>query len=282
MPRRPRAGLFVYLAREAPLAVVLRRGPSAWVRLSRWHTDTDVLEHGQWMQARVYERRSDLSADGSLFLAFVRQTTGQNLPDRDIWLALSGPPWFTALAHWLVGGAYHTGGYFPARGSLWPGFSSNPPDGGAHPAWLTTATGPPPYLDGTPNWTERTVWLNRLLRDGWQCVADASPETWEHDNPAAGLSLEMVLRSDADFTAHDGPHVVDYAVRHGASERVVPIGRATWADWDRRGRLIVARDGRLWHWQRTEALQEIANFNGQTPAPAPAPGWARTWPAPSG
>src|SRR5919198_5909820 len=66
--------LFVYLAREAPVGVVLRRGPSAWVRLSVWHTDTDAFEHGQWFKGRVYERRCDVSADGSLFVYFARKT----------------------------------------------------------------------------------------------------------------------------------------------------------------------------------------------------------------
>src|SRR5262245_32947489 len=41
--------LFVFPARDAPLGLVLRRGPSDWFRLSLWHTDTDRLDHGQWM-----------------------------------------------------------------------------------------------------------------------------------------------------------------------------------------------------------------------------------------
>jgi len=82
--------LFVYLAGDAPIGVVLRRGPSAWVRLSLWHTDTDEFEHGQWMKARVYERRCDLSADGSLFLAFVRGAP--NPGNRDSWLTMHTSP----------------------------------------------------------------------------------------------------------------------------------------------------------------------------------------------
>ena len=50
--------LFVFLARDAPLGLVLRRGPSDWFRLSLWRTDTDALEHGQWLRGRVYERRT--------------------------------------------------------------------------------------------------------------------------------------------------------------------------------------------------------------------------------
>jgi hypothetical protein len=33
------------------------------------------------MKARAYERRCDLSADGSLFFAFVRGATGPGYPD---------------------------------------------------------------------------------------------------------------------------------------------------------------------------------------------------------
>src|SRR5687767_8832105 len=99
--------LFVILAREVPVGVVLRRGPSAWARLSVWRTDADTFEHGQWFRARVYERRCDLSPDGALFAYFARKSglPTPEAPDRqDSWLAVSRPPWFTALALWWVGG----------------------------------------------------------------------------------------------------------------------------------------------------------------------------------
>ncbi|HKG24667.1 MAG TPA: hypothetical protein VKB09_03415, partial [Thermomicrobiales bacterium] len=57
-----------------------------------------------------------------------------------------------------------------------------------------------------------------------------------------------------------------------------PIGRATWADWDWRGRLVVAQDGRLFHWERPGTMRQIADFNPQQPEPEPAPDWAREWP----
>src|SRR5215212_10102385 len=117
MTERPISGagvpcrLHVYLARDAPLAVVLRRGPTAWARLSLWHTDTDAIEHGQWMTGRVYERRCDVSADGALFASFIQRLSGPAPAGQkaDSWLAISRPPWFTALALWFVGGTYYTG-----------------------------------------------------------------------------------------------------------------------------------------------------------------------------
>jgi hypothetical protein len=56
--------LFVISARRAPVAAVLRRGPSKWVQLNVWDTSTDSIEHGQWFHGRIYERRCDLSPDG--------------------------------------------------------------------------------------------------------------------------------------------------------------------------------------------------------------------------
>ena len=94
--------LFVYLARDAPMAVVLSRGPTDWAQLSLWHTDTDTLEHGQWIKGRVYERRSDVSSDGSLFCGFVRQSGGREDNRADTWIAVSRPPYFSALAVWFV------------------------------------------------------------------------------------------------------------------------------------------------------------------------------------
>jgi hypothetical protein len=270
--------LFVYLAREAPVGVVLRRGPSEWARLSLWDTDNDSFEHGQWIKARVYERRCDVSADGSLFAAFVRQG-GMPAGDRkaDSWLALSRPPYFTALGLWFVGSTYHTGGFFPDASSFWPGFTDAPPDIGAVPSWLSMR-GPRdiPYVDGTPEWTDRTVHFNRLLRDGWEKLEDnVRSSLWQHRHRERPLGLLMSQTFESS-TTFGGPYRVEYSVSDGAREHV--IGPATWADWDQKGRLVVASNGALWHWREGRELARIADFNDQTPEPEAAPGWAREWP----
>src|SRR5262249_19012405 len=129
--------LFVYLARTAPLAVVLRRGPSAWTQLSLWHTDTDTFQHGQWFRGRVYEQRCALSPDGALFVAFARKGPVRPRPAAaaDSWVAGSRPPYFTALALWFGGSTYPPGGYFTATGELFVGGTAAP-DQGKLPAWL--------------------------------------------------------------------------------------------------------------------------------------------------
>jgi hypothetical protein len=290
--------LFVYLARQAPRAVVLRRGPTDWARLSVWDTETDRFEHGQWMRGRVYERRSDVSADGQLFAAFVRQSGGRNPAGADSWIALSRPPYFTALAVWYVGGTYHPGAFFPDDKSLWLGYMNEaPPDVGTKPASLHIAAPQPiPYVDGTGEWTERTVHFNRLLRDGWRLAGREPYATlWERPHPAArdsGLGLSRRSLSGGgdsgthveamtlsmvhvleDFSRFGGPYAVDYTITT-ADGREHSLGEATWADWDHRGRLVAARDGRLSEWSEARGWTLIEDFNGQEPDPQPAPGWA--------
>jgi len=269
--------LFVYLAREAPVGVVLRRGPSDWVRLSLWHTDEDRFVLGQWMRARVFERRSDLSSDGQLFVAFVRGSAGPNRGNTDTWVAVSRPPFFTALALWFVGGTYYTGGYFPERQRLWLAWDSPQPDQGRLPSWLKMTSERPPYIDGTNDWTDRTVWINRLLRAGWKRREGAVPETWERLNPGGDMILGMRIVTNLEFRAFGGRYVIEYTVRPVLDGDEIEIGRATWADWDQRGRLILAQGGRLLHWQPA-GITTIADFNDQVPDPQPAPPWATDWP----
>ena len=69
-PERIPARLHVILAREAPKAVVFRRGPSGRVCTVGWDLATDTFTMGQWLKGRIYEYRSDLSPDGELMIYF--------------------------------------------------------------------------------------------------------------------------------------------------------------------------------------------------------------------
>ena len=273
--------LFVYLASNAPIGVVLSRGPTDWAQLSVWHTDSDRVVGGQWIKGRVYERRSDLSADGSLFTAFVRQSNGRDLQGADSWIAVSRPPYFSALAVWFVGGTYHTGGFFPAPDTLWTGYQqTTPPDRGEIPAWLTMRDARDiAYIDRTNEWPDRTVHFNRLLRDGWELLDREPLQTlWRRRHPREPFSLQM-LHTFGEPRRQGGRYVIHYGVWDESERREVPLGRATWADWDQRGRLVLARDGQLLQANvQTGSVELIADFNGRTPDPQPAPDEALAWP----
>lgn len=108
---KPPCRLFVIPARDAPFAVILRRGPSKWYHLIRWQTERDAFEEGAWFHGRIYEERCDLSPDGSLFVYFCHG--GALRPGyTDAWTAVSRAPWLYALGLWPWGSTWGGGGRF--------------------------------------------------------------------------------------------------------------------------------------------------------------------------
>jgi len=77
------ARLFMVFARNSSTAVIFRRGPSKWVQLIKWNTKTDAFEPGQWFNGRIYERRADLSPDGSLLIYFAQKITARSKKDTE-------------------------------------------------------------------------------------------------------------------------------------------------------------------------------------------------------
>ena len=98
-------------ARNAPLAIILRRGPSKWYHLIRWQTDRNEFEPGAWFRGRIYEDRCDLSPDGGLLVYFCHGGAYRE-GYTSSWTAVSRAPWLHALALWPWGTTYGGGGRF--------------------------------------------------------------------------------------------------------------------------------------------------------------------------
>jgi hypothetical protein len=79
------------------------------------------------------------------------------------------------------------------------------------------------------------------------------------------------------FGLPGGGYVVEYAIEEANGARH-DLGSADWADWDKQGRLVLAREGCLWAWHPSGGLTQIADFRGQQPDPRPAPKEAERWP----
>lgn len=264
----PPPRLTVLAARDADVAVVLRRGPTDWVRLHRWDTATDTVEDGGWLRARVSGRRCDLSPDGRLFVAFVAAHGRTDDVRRDTWVALSRPPWWRALALWFEGSTWSFGGFFADAASC-AGTGPGAPDEGTVPRWFD-AEGP--LLRAQPGraWTDVTVPVNRRLRDGW---AEASPGWWERPLAAGGAA---VLHEHSDAVAR----VTTEAALRTRDGDLVPLGTGASLDVDRAGRAIVGRSGRLEVLSGDGRVEVVADVTGQAPDPVPAPAWAGRWPDP--
>jgi hypothetical protein len=116
--KSPACRLFVITAAAAPVAVILRHGPSKWYHVTRWDMSRDVFEPGAWFRGRLYEDKCDVSPDGVLFLyaAFKRiKYQGKYVYS---YSAVSRTPWLHALALWSHQSTYEGGGRFVDNRSL--------------------------------------------------------------------------------------------------------------------------------------------------------------------
>jgi hypothetical protein len=305
------ARLFVLLARTAPVAVILRRGPSDWVQMIHWDTKNDVFTPGQWFHGRIYERTADLSPNGQLIVysTYKPGNLKANPDYGDSWTAVSKAPYFTALALWPYAGAWEGGGYFADDDSLllnhW--LMENR---ASHPQHQ-----PPSHLQILENdggiYASGSVFEHRLRRDGWQLQnAPERIRVRPFVPQIEGTQREISVASDKPIIRYKKVRntrllcigfvnhrlLMDHGLYRHSPYNVIPVYRyrmieeslnkevhlpgITWADFDQRNRLVLARNGKIFA-ARIDAgglaLTELADFNANTPEAIEAPAWAKKW-----
>jgi hypothetical protein len=268
----------VILARNAPVGVIFRRGPSKLVELIKWHTDTDTFERGQWFKGRIYEEGSDLSPDGSLLIYFAakmqlgRQFDKEHFP---AWTAISRPPWLTALALWPASGvSFFGGGLFIDDETIWlsPHTIRSGPHKDHRPQGLRIVTEP----DRPPA---------RFTRDGWRRITDETPfaggSLWEKADPCWRRAISTQGSPFPNNTYGSGFYSYECSLVDLINGERVPVKEATWADWDQKGRLVFTRHGKVFAGDFDAEGQmtprELADFNADTFEPRRAPAWAQEW-----
>ncbi|MGD0683103.1 MAG: hypothetical protein ABR990_13755 [Terracidiphilus sp.] len=282
------ARIFFILARNSPTAVVLRKGPSKWVQVLKWDIDTDTFEAGQWFHGRIYERRSDLSPDGSMLVYFAQKISGRTLQDTEYtyaWTAVSRPPYITALALWPKGDCWHGGGLFQDNKTLILNHKSDvaKPHPNHIPHGLQVILKNGVYGEDDPLFSER------LQRDGWNLKQEWVVEY--HGYPLGYTTHQpdirekfnedgsMVIRLTRSIENHD--YAEEFAVSNGDGSTLIHIEGASWVDWDFRGRLVFARDGKIFEGQVADSerlsARELADLNSATPATVRSPDWASRW-----
>src|SRR5690349_20240800 len=112
------ARLHVLLASEAPVGVVLRRGPSKSICSILWNRKKDTFELGQWLRGRIYERRADISPDGRYMIYFAMNGRWTS-ETKGSWTAISRVPWLKALVLLGKGDCWHGGGLFTSNSQYW-------------------------------------------------------------------------------------------------------------------------------------------------------------------
>jgi hypothetical protein len=286
--RTPPPRLSLLQASNAPVAVILRRGPSKLVEVIRWDTDTDIFVRGHWFKGRIYEKRSDLSPDGELMVYFASQFAAVTDPEYTYaWTAVSRVPWLTALALWPKGDCWWGGGLFEAKRKLW--LNHTPEQAVPHPAHKPTGLKVTPNPDA--HGEDEPIYRRRLERDGWTLRTEW---TMEWRGIAAGF---VTTQEDERVKA---PHRLDSPVRillrrrmdrlsyrelfsiEGAeSDIALPPGPVQWVDWDKRDRVIALAGGRVWaatvEGAAVSRFVELLDLRADTFEERAAPGSARNW-----
>jgi hypothetical protein len=247
----PQCRLSVLRARDAPLAVILRRGPSKHTLVVRWNLARNTFDEGQWFAGRIYPERCDLSPDGAWWVYFAAKFKGPT----PTYTVLSRPPWLTAHALWPEMGTWGGGGVFTdARTLLLNRFGGGLDSALPHPLPFTVGSlhDAPPSLSPV-----------RELRLGWSSVAlpPDDPRTaprspsYPRKEPLRLVRSRPRHRGDAlehiiwGYHNDEGPwEIRSYHLTRPAKPGSLPISLedVEWADWLDDGALVYARRGALY------------------------------------
>lgn len=239
------ARLHVLLAREAPVGLVVRRGPSKQVCTVLWNRKNDTFQLGQWLKGRIYARRSDLSPDGRYFIYFAMNGRWHS-EARGSWTAISRTPYLKAIALFPKGDCWHGGGLFTSNSRYWLN------DGHGHDQLTTTKEvnrdnrfRPAGNFGGeSPG-----VYYPKLMRDGWELVSTEEPSRTGHlavfEKPLVrGWLLRKLAHADGDPGPGKACYWDQHELIHLRSGQTMSFPSWEWADLDEK-RLVWASEGKL-------------------------------------
>ncbi|RUL87003.1 hypothetical protein [Tautonia sociabilis] len=235
----------VLLARRAPVGVVIRRGPSKRVCTILWDRRRDEFRLGQWLKGRIYERRSDLSPDGSHLIYFAMNGRWDS-EAKGSWTAISRAPYLKAVALFPKGDCWHGGGLFTGMDTYWLN------DGFGHSVLRDAVEvrrdakyRPDQHFGGEC----LGVYYPRLLRDGWKLVQRENVAKWKDrdifEKPAgSGWVLRKIAHAELGAQQGKGCYWDEHELVHLETGRCIRCPDWEWADLDGE-RLVWAAGGKL-------------------------------------
>jgi hypothetical protein len=262
---------------------VIRRGPSRWTHIGRWDVEAGVYEPGAWARARIYPERCDLSPDGRWLAYFTLR--GASRPDWNAgttFVAISRLPWLTALAAWSTCGTWSRGVHFVDDRRVWE--LGEPDAGDAAPCrqkFGMKVTVPLAFAcEHRRGWSESADSPPRAARGAWDERVDGL--TMRKPQPGSRDTTDLTARGYyAAFRSKLPGDDFDFRYAVSAGNSSVELEDVQWADWDRRGRLLVATtDGRLQIRSGDPLDLQVEweyDLTGIAPAPQPPPPEASRW-----
>ena len=247
-----------------------------------------MFEPGQWFNGRIYERRCHLSPEGSLLIYFAQKISARSLKDTEYtyaWTAISRPPFLTALALWPKGDCWHGGGLFKnGRVVL---LNHKPAVAKPHerhkPHGLSVIPNPKAHGEDDPVFSQRLERDGWRLRDAWKVENRGHPKHFHTVQPEVREKVDP-SRTHAILLTRSIEHLdysEEFVLRHVKQSLMAAIERASWADWDQQGRLVFARDGKIFAGSISDngdvAENLLVDLNPAKPEPNAPPEWATKW-----
>ncbi|HEY4329383.1 MAG TPA: hypothetical protein VGN88_06585 [Phycisphaerae bacterium] len=236
------------------MSVLFRRGPKDWTRMILWDTDSDTFTGGQWVKHRV--EHGHLSPDGELLVYSVHNFRAHEKYGN--WVAVSRPPYFTALAFWPASWPGGHGIFTGNRRLELFGFINDRKEG----------------ADKMPL---------SVVRHEMKFPVEprlTGPEEWDRSEPKS-RRWTLCWKSGRQRDAGDADRTFNtsYAVEVGTS--FWPLEGADWATFDQRSRLVISRKGQLFVANVSPSgIQEkqLADFSAEKPDPTAPEAIAHRWP----
>jgi hypothetical protein len=269
------ARLHVLLARDAPTALVIRRGPSKEVATVGWNRNTDTFKVGQWLKGRIYERRCDLSPDGKYLIYFAMNGYWKTKAQGS-WTAISRAPYLKALGMFPKGDCWHGGGLWTGVKRYWLN------DGMGHSVLhQTSEVERDSIFQPTTNYGGECfgVYFPRLLRDGWSLIERVVVDKWKvkyifEKVLPHGWTLRKIAHAEVGAPVGKGVYWDEHELVFKKSGETITCPSWEWADVDGK-RLVWAEEGSLHSGKITrDGLANQINlfdFNQMKFAPLKAP-----------
>jgi hypothetical protein len=277
-PAPPR--LFGIPATHAPIVAVLRRGPSAWSQVGKWDVERGAYEPGAWVRANLYPQRCDLSPDGR-WLCYFTLKGSATWKAGPTYIAISRLPWLMALAAWGTCGTWTAGVHFVEDRSVWQ--VDAPAEGDVAPCRKKLGlalTRPATFaVERRRGWTETPDTPPRKSSDMWD---ERRAVTLEKPRPRTGGGVRLTVQGRFAAFRSSGPgEPKDVRYDLVDDRRITHLADVQWADWDAKGRLLVATtDGRLqirtWSSEGCSIRSEV-DLRAFGPSPSPPPKEAYRW-----
>jgi hypothetical protein len=141
------------------------------------------------------------------------------------------------------------------------------------------------------------LWSVRLQRDGWTITEPGralrhghSAKIWVTYEPAIVLTkpqptkphLQLEMRLLGLAEKNGSWYVIEHAIKDARGHERATLGRSDWADWDRNGDLLFAKDGRIHRLAARDAAdptraRELVDLRGERFVALQSPAWAREW-----